>query len=400
MTPRRRFLLIAMIAVLIGMGFHAYLTYRHNLLHFGAAGEASICNVNQTFNCDAVAASKYSSLFGIPMALFGLTTNGAFLIMLLVSYFNFSSNPNRLSRYCLYMGSFIAGTSIVMGGFSLTLGTYCLFCIAAYVSSFVAWFGAFAATPRPVFRSLNEDVMGLMGNGKSYLMLIIAAPISAWLINQMVMDSYGSSKNWNLQIQDSLVEWRSGKSFDFSALPGLQKGNTQQTAKMQIVEFADFRCPHCKTAVTSVHAFVKSHPDVSFKFLYFPLDGDCNPAIPQTNGLSCHLAKAVHCAQEGGKGWEAHDWIFDQQDRFLGAASLDLFNELLEKMSKEIQLDWAKTLECIKSPAAHEAVKQSAMMGKAAEVQGTPSFYVNGRALNYGQFLPILEKVYNELTEQ
>lgn len=158
------------------------------------------------------------------------------------------------------------------------------------------------------------------------------------------------------------------------------------TYKMNIVEFADFSCPHCKTAAPVLHAFAKSRKDVNLTFMNFPLDGNCNPAI-QGPGKTCTYAKATLCANSLGKGWETHDWFFKNQGNFDG----------LDLVVKDLGIDAIKLKECVESTATHEAVMKQATQGKDAGVKGTPAVFVNGRLLMGGQFMPILNEAYKTL---
>lgn len=79
---------------------------------------------------------------------------------------------------------------------------------------------------------------------------------------------------------------------------------------MTIVEFADYLCPHCKVAATSLHNFIKQHPDVLLIFKPFPLDGKSNAALAEHkgNGIRCLLPKITFCMEQlEQKGWQAHE---------------------------------------------------------------------------------------------
>src|ERR1700730_8462004 len=103
---------------------------------------------------------------------------------------------------------------------------------------------------------------------------------------------------------------------------------------MQIVEFSDFQCPHCKHAAPSLHAFVNAHrDDVHFIFQNFPLDPACNKDFKPGTGhdQACLFAKAALCGNQQGKFVETHDWIFKHQD--------DLSASLVDPMVKEVDLN-------------------------------------------------------------
>ncbi|MFN8943535.1 MAG: vitamin K epoxide reductase family protein, partial [Pseudobdellovibrionaceae bacterium] len=67
-TQRQKHIFLALLFTIIGFGVHMYLAIHHYDLKFGLSDGAAFCNVNDYASCDAVAASKYSELFGVPMA--------------------------------------------------------------------------------------------------------------------------------------------------------------------------------------------------------------------------------------------------------------------------------------------------------------------------------------------
>ncbi|MFX8778144.1 DsbA family protein, partial [Acinetobacter baumannii] len=77
-------------------------------------------------------------------------------------------------------------------------------------------------------------------------------------------------------------------------------------ATVTIVEFADFLCPHCKSAATSLDAFINNNPNAKLVFKTFPLDGKCNKGMQhQGDGVRCQLAAAPVCAdQMNQSGWK------------------------------------------------------------------------------------------------
>jgi protein-disulfide isomerase/uncharacterized membrane protein len=392
---RKKFLAAAAVFTFAAILVHAYLAYRHYLLHMGAASEASICNLNATFNCDAVAASQYSSLMGIPLALWGAVTNGILLLMTLVYMFGMSENNERFGRYTFGLSIFVVLTSVVMGGIATTMGAYCIFCMAAYAASLLTFEFIRRSQTSPFFKNLPEDFSNLFSRSKAVLIMLISIPLLTFLFNGMFSQQFGGSSRIRSQIEDSINEWKQSTPYQFQTDVAIKEGNPE--AKVEIVEFADFRCGHCKMAKDSLKAFVASHKNVKLNFMYFPLDADCNPAIERSNGLSCHLAKTSFCANRMGEGWPAHEWMFNHQEEFLQSASLEDMNKKLKNMADELKLNWPELLSCATSDATHEAVKSSAIQGKNAKVEGTPSIYVNGRYLPGGQILGILEKAVSEL---
>ncbi len=104
----------------LSIAAHLYLTIHYYPIKFGLAVGDSMCNLNAKFDCDAVSASSYSDLFGIPMALWGAVFYAVLLLLILLSWLEWSDHPERMRRWTAIMAGLGALASIVMGGISLT----------------------------------------------------------------------------------------------------------------------------------------------------------------------------------------------------------------------------------------------------------------------------------------
>lgn len=134
-------------------------------------------------------------------------------------------------------------------------------------------------------------------------------------------------------------------------------------AKVTVVEFADFQCPHCKQASDSLKKVTEKYKD---KIKYVYLDFPINPS-----GISKVVAEGSHCAAEQGKYWEYHYKAFD------GQSSLD--KESPTKLAKDLKLDEAKFKACLDGTKAKALVEKGRVEGERIGVSGTPYLLINGR---------------------
>ena len=110
---------------------------------------------------------------------------------------------------------------------------------------------------------------------------------------------------------------------------------------------------------------LKAYPnDVNFVYKQFPL-----PATMHPNAMPA--AKAAVAAGKQGKFWEMHDIIF-QNNRELG------FDKLKEYAGK-LGLDVARWEKDFNSPEIQQQVDKEMSEGRAADVSGTPTFFINGK---------------------
>ena len=244
---------------------------------------------------------------------------------------------------------------------------------------------------------LVGDIKDIFTSQRWILGCLIAIPAFAFLSNSMVLDGRGF-QNIGKIVDEKIAYWQMAPSQTFDA-KGLvfQKGTAEPV--MTIVEFADFRCPHCREAYPALHAFVESHPDVKMTFKTFPLDGVCNAALGNGgDGISCALAEINYCSEKiAQKGWITHHYIYDNQENF---RSLPL-DEAADKICKDTGISNCDELKkCAKSDETFNDIKSMAAEGAKAQIQGTPSVFVNSKLLQGGQLLPILEAAYKKIKGQ
>jgi protein-disulfide isomerase len=136
-----------------------------------------------------------------------------------------------------------------------------------------------------------------------------------------------------------------------------------QDARITIVEFSDFQCPFCAAAVVQARILLEKYPkDVRLIFKQFPLD-DHSQAF-----LAAQAAVAAHAQ---GKFWQMHDKLYDNY------RSISPENILV--WAKEIGLDMKRFVEEVDSGKYKSEIESEVKQGETAGVQGTPTFFFNGR---------------------
>ncbi|HJX53709.1 MAG TPA: thioredoxin domain-containing protein [Polyangia bacterium] len=133
--------------------------------------------------------------------------------------------------------------------------------------------------------------------------------------------------------------------------------------KITMVEFGEFQCPYSGRARNTLDELLKSYGDdleVGFKHFPLPFHEEAMPA-----------AIAAVAAGQQGRFWEMHDKLFANQQK-LDAASL-------AKYAQEIGLDLPRFKADLASPETKAVVEADIKQAKQFGVEGTPSFFVNGR---------------------
>lgn len=147
--------------------------------------------------------------------------------------------------------------------------------------------------------------------------------------------------------------------------PARVEGNPQ--APITIVEFADYQCPFCGRAESTVTDVLKKYNGkVNLAFRDFPL----STIHPHAEDA----AEASRCAEAQGKFWPMHDAMYADQSKLTEA-------DLLETATR-LGMDRGSFAACLKSGQYKAAIQEDFEAGQRAGVTGTPAFFINGRFLN------------------
>src|SRR5665213_1702265 len=177
---------LALMGCLASIAAHIYLTLHFYPIKFGFATGGSICNLSAKFDCDAVAASAYSSIFGMPLALWGASTNAVLFVLMLVSWLEWTDHPERLKRFTLFLAGVSLAASIIMATISLTqMQSYCLFCITLYFLSTVVFIAYKGMVREPFWQNFAKDLGLLFAESKGIILAFAAIPLLAYLGHQL-----------------------------------------------------------------------------------------------------------------------------------------------------------------------------------------------------------------------
>lgn len=146
--------------------------------------------------------------------------------------------------------------------------------------------------------------------------------------------------------------------------------------KLEIVEFADFQCPHCKEAQANMDKLATDFPNAHIVFQNFPL--------VKIHPEAMRAAEYGHCvAKLGGNEafFQFASAVFDGQ---AGLASSDGAELTLNSAISKAGQDPAKVAACSKEPATEAAVKADIQLAEDLAVNQTPELAINGRLIPLG----------------
>jgi protein-disulfide isomerase len=149
------------------------------------------------------------------------------------------------------------------------------------------------------------------------------------------------------------------------------KGNAN--AKVTIVEFADFRCPFCEQFFTNTEPqLFKDYVDtgkVKFAFRQYAFLGPSSTVA----------ADAAECANDQGKFWDFHDYLYKNQP---AETDTSMYNtDTLTQAATSLGMDGNTFRSCLDGKKDDSKAAGDLADGQKAGITGTPTFVVNGTLL-------------------
>ncbi|WKZ57509.1 MAG: thioredoxin domain-containing protein [Bdellovibrionota bacterium] len=365
----------------------------------------SACSINETFDCDVVARSPWSELFGLPLGAYGLAFFLSACVVLAQALRRGGVVGEELSGW-LVMSCIASAASIGLLVVSkLSVGSFCLYCMGVYATCCLMllvcwWYGRHAsffsrlATGIALLRQYPRRVLSADPDASSprwisFCILLIV--LCSFMMPSFVAARVGEKKaeaqfsRQEQEISTFLARWRATEAvaIDLDLAPGamMDHGKGEPAGRVRIVEFLDLECPACRHFAEEMTAIMELYPkEVHVVLKNYPLDRSCNPAVlSDMHRNACFFAQAGRCAGEQGKYWEAVDFIFSSNDAEYDSA--EEHRREVVRMVDTLNLDPEAFQECMQSPRHLEKIQDDIRQGNALQIEGTPTVFVDGKRL-------------------
>ncbi len=366
---------------LLGAAASVYASWVHYHL-LTDVSYAAVCDVNATFSCSTAYASSYGSLFGVSTALWGV----AFFALVVLLFAVAEAVPTLWPPVVTTVVALAAiGVPVVLylAVASVTvLKSLCLVCLVTYVAVAGLTVSAVKAIRSPM-RALPgrvvSDIVRLVTTPASAVALvalaIAAAGAVAWFPSDSVSASAGSDEQAAAAAKPSGLTPAQQQELEkfLAAQQRVPVMVATEGAAVVLVKFNDYMCPPCGQTFAEykpvLARYAKEYPGkLKFVSRDYPLDPECNRLAPGGSHLaSCEAAVAVRLAREKGKADAMENWLFANQPSLTPAS----VKEAARTLGGVTDFDarYASTLQLVKGD-----IEQ----GGQLQVQGTPTFFMNG----------------------
>ena len=144
-------------------------------------------------------------------------------------------------------------------------------------------------------------------------------------------------------------------------------------ARIALVEYGDYECPHCGRAYYMVNSLEDAlGDDLLFAFRNFPMS--------QVHPHAFRAAQAAEAAGLQGSYWKMHNLLFENQ-QFLEDEDLFHYAELC-------RLDLGDFARDLDSEPVTAKIRADFLSGARSGVNGTPTFFVDGERYEGSWELP------------
>lgn len=210
-----------------------------------------------------------------------------------------------------------------------------------------------------------------------FLALVIIGVTAAYVISGGAGGSVGSNANSTSIAATvpavSTSDWAKG----------------DKSAKVSIIEYGDFECPACAAWSLTMDQMIKDYGNrISFVFRNYPLyqihpDGQISSEAAEAAGLQ-------------GKYWEMHDLLYQKQLEWSIVDPTAVVQKYFDGYAQSLGLDVNKFNQDINSNVVINKIQTDAASGNAAQIDHTPTFFVNLKEIqnpaSYADFRKVIDQ--------
>ncbi|MBM0230867.1 thioredoxin domain-containing protein [Micromonospora sp. STR1_7] len=147
--------------------------------------------------------------------------------------------------------------------------------------------------------------------------------------------------------------------------------STAADGKVTLVEFLDFECESCAAAYPAVKQILATYQDrITFVVRYFPIPSHPNAEL---------AARTAQAAANQGRFSDMYIQLFENQTSWGHKEQAQ--TEVFLGHARTLGLDMSRFQRDLDDPATAARIGKDKADGAAAGVQGTPTFFLNGRQL-------------------
>ena len=382
----RRAALLALTCAIVGLAASGAAAYTHyQSLHDPTY--RSFCDVSTTISCTQVYQSRYGTLRGIPVAIFGALF---FVAATLLSAAGLKARPQvreSVPGYLFFMSTLALAVVLYLGYASFfVLKAVCLLCLTTYAAVIGLFLVSGAATSFPMTslpRRATRDARVFLSSPLAVILAVLffagaASTLAFFPREASSAPAAAGAEGAQAALPAPTATQRSEFERWYASQPRVPLIVPAEGAKVLVVKFNDYQCPACGQSYTQYKpVFAKyeaEHPGaVRLVMKDYPLNRDCNDALAQTiHSAACDAAVAVRLAP-ANKREAIEEWLYAHQPAMTPPSVRQAARDIAQIPDFEA-----------KYPATLALVKSDVALGRQLNVKSTPTFFINGVKIEGG----------------
>ena len=361
-------------------------------------GVETLCSINNLFDCNSVAASKSAILFGVPVAWWGFLYYlwlGTYIVRGIFYPDRFSLKVNTALTITI-----LAMIFSVYKAYELVfiLKVFCIVCVTMYIANLSILLAlikirrlSLKQNSIPVNRtSFTFSIHGFLTHfyksDRVGFVSMIAIFFTGYLLFAVAWEG---SNQTAFKMKDPVKKHFLQAKRNIEIVPGAPFLGSLD-ASVTMVEFIDFQCPACKNLSIKLHELLlEFNGEIGLYVIHFPLDRSINPYVSINRHLYAGLAaRASIYAQNKGDFWSFHDELFLIQRNLNPQTILTL----VKKRGWNVE-DFKSS---VNSEAIVEKVREHIEYARRANIDATPTLFINGRRLRGWSNSTVLKEIIIE----
>ena len=355
---------LALLFCLAGLVLSILLEQIHFKLHTNPTFH-SFCAIDRKVNCDIVARSPYAVLFGVPVAAWGIL---GYALAAVVALWAARSRRPLLAAGCgLILAILFTTSSAVLGAVSAFLvSAICILCLATYAANLLFLLCALVACRGLGLRAALAEPLRTLRERPTRVLVTLAIIGGGAVAVMVAHPSYWKAAN------EASRPLLSAPTLPHGIEPGGGHFIGAEKPAVTLVEFSDYECPYCRQAHVQLRTMLERYPTLlRLVHRHYPLDQSCNSSLKAPmHQNACFAAMIAECADRQDRFWQANDYLFAEA-RLLHARSN-------QEIARDIGLDPVALETCLHEQGPR-AVAFDVDEGNRLDIQGTPTFFVEGK---------------------
>ncbi len=400
------YIILVSFFVLLGIIFSVILTYNYFMQSLtGNTPIELFCSKGGYFDCHKVSSSKFSSLFGVPVALWGIGFYIITILYFLLPTLN-DDNPKTVNNFLTipyFLILIIANLAdLVLFYISIfVIGAFCSQCSLIYIANvgILIVFYLYEFREKGIIHQFKDYLSSFPKDNAYQKELATYFTMSLLILSLLFFFSNNRSLNASVKklltksdplkeyVEKAFQEYKTKSPQSINTLNTPSKGD--KNAPMHIIVFHDLQCPHCQNSFYELEQIIKKYkPLVRLNYLDFPF-------LPSRTGVSqltsFQLTVYAYFAHKSGKYMEFLDSLFQIYKKKIYVNKNEVYkifkligiNDTPENIEKQ-------TAELIKEVLVNKKYYDEVF--DKNHFKGTPAILINGKPVS-GHIKKIITRI-------